>query len=372
MFRSFSGVKEEEIERYLLYLKKEIDLVCNLLKDAKKEIDFMYWGGGSPTYLNSRQISDIYKYITNKFKFSEHTEISVEIDCRTIDEEKLRTLKQLGVNRLSFGIQTFDENILKIVNRYEETKRRIDLIEYAKKIGFSNFNIDIIYGLPLQTLEILDHTLDKVLDLETPHLTYYSAVIVPILFPNQEVIKDLEYPDEGMKVQMAELIQERCKHAGYSPIAHEYFVKDESYRSWFYTSMSRTERWLLGLGVIAGGTINNIIYGNVKTLEDYYQHIDAGNLPYRFTYKSSSDDLIRNYVINSIYVNGKIEKSEINKKFCINFDKYFAEERSELDSLEENGLITQNKDSICLTKKGRIFTSAFCDVFGLFSLFFSK
>lgn len=364
MYTSFPGATQEEVEKYLRYLKREIDLVCSLFNCREKEVVSLYWGGGSPTYLNNRQIRDTYEYIANRFNFSEDIEISIEIDCRTVDEEKMRVLKQCGANRLSFGIQTFDENILRIVNRYEETKRRISLIEYAKKIGFSNINIDILYGLPLQTLDILNHTLDIVIDLETPHLTYYSAFILSEVFPNQSTIKDLEYPDDDMKVRMVELIREKLSHKGYFPIAYEYFTKDEAYRVRF-ASMSRFERWLLGLGVAARGTINNISYGNVNKLDYYYQQIDSGNLPYRYTHRNNSDDLIRNYVINCFYLNYKISKSEVNEKFNIDFDGYFEKEKNKLDELEDDGLITQTSDSICLTEGGRLFTVSACDIFSI-------
>ncbi|UCH85902.1 MAG: oxygen-independent coproporphyrinogen III oxidase, partial [Candidatus Latescibacterota bacterium] len=214
------------IEEYVGHLKSEIDLIAGLVNPNRTVVQ-IHWGGGTPTYLTPSQISELCAYISDKFSIADDAEIAMEIDPRGLTTEHLPVLRKAGFNRVSFGVQDFDPRVQEAVNRVQPEQMSRDVVTRSRELGFESVNVDLVYGLPHQTLESYSDTLDKIIDISPDRLAVFNWAYVPWLKKHQRVIKQETVPEASVRLQLLKLIIEKLTGAGYVYIGMDHFAKPE-------------------------------------------------------------------------------------------------------------------------------------------------
>jgi oxygen-independent coproporphyrinogen-3 oxidase len=355
---------------YLEHLIAEMDLA-----DVAhgRVVTQMHWGGGTPTYLDPSQIADLYHAIGERFSLAPDIECSIEIDPRVTTFEHLRTLRQLGFNRVSMGIQDFDWNVQLTIRRIQPFEHTQALFEQARALGFESINADLIYGLPRQTRPSFQRTLDLILDLNPDRLAVFSYAHVPSIKKQQKSFEKF-LPSESDKLQFFVDAIERLTAAGYEHIGMDHFARpadplvtareNGSLHRNFQGYTTHAETDLLGFGVSAISHIGHTFTQNHRELTAWEDEIDAGRTPVFRGYTQTRDDLIRGAVIEECLCNGRIWKDGIERRFNIDFDAFFRPELRRLHELELDGLIEDRTSRIMrVTPAGRIFVRTIANVF---------
>jgi len=358
--------------KYINYLEKELALLEPLLGDSRA-ISELHWGGGTPTFLSHDEMGRLAAALDARFKRTAKTECSLEVDPRKVAPGTMKFLAGLGFNRVSIGVQDFDPAVQKAVNRIqgEDTTRRVT--EEARENGFRSVNFDLIYGLPKQTLDSFNRTLDRVLELGPDRVALYSYAHLPKLFMPQRRIAEADLPTPEAKLQIMTLAIGRLTRAGYLYIGMDHFAKldDELavaqaqgrlHRN-FQGYSTYADSDLLGFGVSAIGRVGPTYYQNAKRLDDYYATLDEGRLPVWRGIELTSDDLVRRAVIQALACQFRVSIESIELAHLIDFRAYFAEELAALRVLEEDGLVELQPDWIVVTPKGRLLVRSVCMVF---------
>ena len=336
----------------------------------------MHWGGGTPTYFSPRQITNLFNAIAERFSLAGSGEYSVEIDPRVTTAEHLRTLRALGFNRLSIGIQDFDWEVQLAVRRIQSYGVTSSLFEEARTLGFESINVDLIYGLPKQTRASFDRTLDLVCELNPDRIAVFSYAHVPALKRQQRSFEKY-LPPEGEKLRLFVDAVQKLTRAGYEHIGMDHFAMPSDplvaardngslHRNFQgYTTHGETD--LIGFGVSAISHVGNTFTQNCRELRAWEDEIDAGRIPVFRGYVQSNDDAIRAAVIEDCLCHGQISKDRIEKRFTMDFDDYFRPELMRLNELERDGLIEDRTSRfIRVTPAGRIFVRAVARVFDAF------
>ena len=353
----------QRIDRYLRYLKKEIQLIASLIRPGRKVVQ-LHWGGGTPTYLTPEQIRDIFRFIREHFQFSTDAEISIEIDPRTITPEHLPTLREIGFNRVSFGVQDFHLKVQQAINRIQTDEHNSFVIHESRRLGFDSINIDLIYGLPYQTVESYRETLDKVIELSPDRLAVFNYAHVPWLKKHQRLLPEGAMPSATERLAILKLVIERLTEAGYVYIGMDHFAKPEDelaraleektlYRNFQgYSTRAGTEVYALGVTSIS--QLNNVYAQNVKHTREYEALLDEGRLPTMVGYRLTEDDHIRRYVITEIMCNSHILKKDVQQRFGVDFDSYFPDVYEKLEPFVADGLVDFHPDRIEVHEPGRL------------------
>jgi oxygen-independent coproporphyrinogen-3 oxidase len=341
-----------------------------------RRVTQMHWGGGTPTYFDTTQITNLFNAIARRFSLSSGGEYSIEIDPRVTTFDHLRTLRQLGFNRVSMGIQDFDWNVQLAVRRIQPYEHTRDLFEQARTLGFESINADLIYGLPKQTRASFQKTLDLVLELNPDRLAVFSYAHVPSIKRQQKSFEKY-LPAESEKLQLFLDAIGRLTSAGYEHIGMDHFARPGDplvtardsgtlHRNFQgYTTHAETD--LLGFGVSAISHVGRTFAQNQRELAAWKDDIDAGRIPVFRGYVQTTDDVIRGAVIEECLCNGRVSKDEIEKRFAIRFDDYFRPEEERLDELERDGLIEGGTSrTIRVTPTGRIFVRTIAQTFDAF------
>lgn len=353
--------KREHIAEYNRYLKKEIERIAPLISPNRK-VEQMHWGGGTPTYLLPEEIRDIGGFIKERFDFAGDIEASVEIDPRGLTREHMEALREVGFNRTSFGVQDFNLQVQEAVNRVQSEEITRQTVAWARELGFQSINLDLIYGLPHQTLETFAETVEKIIDIAPNRIAVFNYAHVPWLKKHQVMInaEDLPAPDE--RLQILKMTIEKLGSAGYEYIGMDHFAlpSDELaiaqkngtlYRNFQgYSTKAGCDVYAFGLSAIS--QFQNIYAQNLKNLRDYYKRVDeqlpATNVGYRMT----EDDHIRKETINQLMCNLEIDKRGIERKFDIDFEAYFAADIPKLDVFLREGLLENDADKIKVRGSG--------------------
>jgi oxygen-independent coproporphyrinogen-3 oxidase len=361
--------------RYLDYLDREIDLLAAHLP-ARRNLSQLHWGGGTPTYYTSDQLERVCSRLTRHFTFTADAEIGVEIDPRVTSAEQLEVMRRLGFNRLSMGVQDFAPEVQEAVNRvqsYDETRA---LVERARALGYRSINIDLIYGLPYQTVEGFGRTLQQVLTLRPERVAVYSFAFVPWMKAHMKHLPESSLPGRDLKVALLGLARSAFGNAGYSQIGIDHFAVPEDelaqaldrrvlHRNFMgYTVQSARD--MVALGVSAIGDVQGAFVQNTKKLNEYYDALDAGRFPIERGYALDRDDEIRRHVITTLMCNAHLDIRETERRLDIDFAGYFATELSELtgpESAQADGLVRVSRDAIAVTPLGRLFVRNICMVF---------
>jgi len=357
--------------KYISYLEKELALVEPLL-GADRRIAELHWGGGTPTFLSHDEMSRLMAALDQRFSRSATTECSIEVDPRRVGPGSMKFLAGLGFNRVSIGVQDFDPAVQKAVSRIqtEELTRRV--MEEARENGFRSVNLDLIYGLPKQTLDSFNRTLDKVLLLDPDRVALYSYAHLPTLFKPQRRIAEADLPSAESKLQIMTLAIGRLTRAGYLYIGMDHFARptDDLAQAQALGRLKRSFQGysthpgdLLGFGVSAIGQIGPTYYQNLKDLDGYYGALDAGRLPVMRGIELTSDDLVRRAVIQALTCHFRLSIESIELSYLIDFRRYFAGELAILRKPAQDGLIELEPEWIVVTPKGRLLVRALCMVF---------
>jgi len=352
------------LDEYVPRLKAEIDLLSSRITPGRQVVQ-MHWGGGTPTYLEPEQIRDLTEYIGRRFTFGDVPEVSVEIDPRGLTFEHLQALRQGGFNRISLGVQDFNQEVQQAINRNQSEELTLRAIENSRKLGFSSINFDLIYGLPHQTVETFDKTLEKVIGLGPNRIAAYNFAYVPWIKPHQKLIRSEDLPSPDMKLRILTRIIERLTSAGYVYIGMDHFAKADDeltiaqrqktlYRN-FQGYSTNAGCDLFGLGMSAISHVGKVYAQNSKHLDEYYAAIDKGLIPTSSGYRMTPDDEVRKDVIMRLMCDLVLDVRDVEERFRINFDEYFKSSVDQLRPLFDDGLLTQEGRTIRVTMQGRLF-----------------
>ena len=362
--------------KYIKYLGKELELVGAHMAaqpEAGREICQLHWGGGTPTFLSRDEMAELMQMLRERFELAPDAEVSIEVDPRSTEPGRMAFLAELGFNRVSIGVQDFDPAVQAAVHRIqgEDLTRRV--VEESREAGFRSVNLDLIYGLPKQTLDSFNATLDRVLDIAPDRIALYSYAHLPALFKPQRRIHEAELPPAEAKLEIMSLAIGRLTRAGYTFIGMDHFARPDDelavaqrqgrlQRNFMgYSTQAGAD--MLGFGVSAIGSIGPNYYQNEKTLEDYYERLDAGRLPVMRGLELTPDDLVRRAVIQSLICNFRVSIEAIELAWLVDFRRAFAAELQELGRLEQDGLVDIQPEWIVVTPRGRLLVRAVCAVF---------
>ena len=356
-------------EVYLQHLDKEIELQGRLF-DRDRQVIQLHFGGGTPTYYDDIQLRHIVEQLSANFLLSRSAsrEFSIEIDPRTVDEERIALLADIGFNRVSMGIQDFDPAVQKAVNRIQDEDKTLKLIDAARKSGFNSVSVDLIYGLPLQTAESFERTIDSVLTSRPDRLSVYNYAHLPHLFRAQRMINSEQVPAPEVRLQLMASTIKKLVEAGYVYIGMDHFALPDDelsiamengtlYRNFQGYSTCR-ETDLVGMGVSAIGKVGNCFVQNLKDIRDWQAALDDGNLPVWRGLSLSAEDRLRREVISAIMCQGFVQFTDFEQKFGIDFNEHFALELQSLKPLETDGLIELSEGTIEVTPTGLLLLRA--------------
>lgn len=358
-------------EEYLQVLAREIAQRAPLF--AGRQVVQMHWGGGTPTYLTQVQISQLVALLRQHYDFLPDAEMSIKIDPREIELDMLDHLRSEGFNRLSMGVQDFNKQVQQRINREQDEEFIFALIARAKALGFHSTNIDLIYGLPKQTLESFAFTLQQVVVLNPDRLSVFNYAHLPNLFAAQRKIKDADLPSALQKLDILQQSIEALIQAGYQFIGMDHFARPDDelaiaqrqgrlHRNFQgYTTQGDSD--LLGLGVSAISMLGDSYAQNQKALKSYYSSIEAqGNALWRGL-TMTEDDCLRHEVIKMLICNFQLEYQPIERQYDIDFSAYFAEDLQLLAPFEHDGLVERDQQGICVTPRGRLLIRNICMCF---------
>ena len=359
------------VSPYIKHIKKEIQLVNNLM-DKTRVVQQIHLGGGTPTYFSQDEIKDFFSCVRDNFNISKDCEISAEVDPRVTTLDHLKTLSELGFNRLSMGIQDFSLEVQEAVNRIQPFEITDSLIKNARELGFKSINVDLIYGLPYQTKERFSKTIDLILQLNPDRIALFHYAHLPELIPHQKkYIESKALPSSDVKIEIFQEAVNKLTTNGYIFIGLDHFVKpgDEMAHAKKNKTLHRNFQGyttkagcdLYGFGITAISNIQDTYCQNIKKLSPYYDAIDLDKLPLSRGCILNNDDKIRKDVIMKILCDGEVIKSEIEEKYNINFDQYFSHALENLKELENDGLVEGSK--IKVTPIGQFFLRNIASVF---------
>ena len=348
---------------YLQVLKKEIDHVARFVSRARPVIQF-HWGGGTPTYLTPEQMEDLFAYTRERFTFAPDAEIGVEVDPRVTSNGHLQTMRKLGFNRLSMGVQDFNLDVQKAIHRIQGYELTRDLIVAARAMGFESVNVDLIYGLPLQTAASFAETVDRVLELAPDRVAMFSYAHVPWLHKQQGAFAT-RLPEGMEKFRIFRTGLEKFIGAGYEYIGLDHFARptdelavaqrERSLHRNFQGYTTKSGADLYGMGVSAISGIGEAYAQNYRELDRYQAAVAGRGLATMRGYRLTRDDRIRRSVINRLLCHTVIPKAEVEREHALRFDDYFAPELERLQEVRGDGLVRLDGGEIRVTGLGRVF-----------------
>jgi oxygen-independent coproporphyrinogen III oxidase len=355
---------KDRAEIYLRYLTREVELHAAHLGTGQS-VSQLHLGGGTPTFLSDDELRELMHMLRRHFEFVPGGEYSVEVDPRTVDEKRLAVLAELGFNRLSFGVQDFDPAVQKAVHRVQPAQQVFDLVAAARRLGFESVNVDLIYGLPLQTPESFERTLAQVNELRPDRIALYAYAHLPERFKPQRRIHAAELPSGGAKVAMLSRSLDAFTDAGYVYIGMDHFALPDDalavakrqgrlHRN-FQGYSTQADCDLIALGVSSIGRVGATYSQNAKTMEEYCDLLDQGHLPVVRGLALTRDDLIRRAVIMALMCQGQLQFESINLAWLVDFKKYFAAELTQLEDMQAQGLVQLSDTGIQVTGMGWFF-----------------
>ena len=355
------------VAEYLTYLDKEMALVAESIGEDRRTVQ-LHLGGGTPTFFSGDELRALMATIRKYFVFTDDAELGVEIDPRTVRDDTLALLAELGFNRNSFGVQDFDPAVQQAVNRIQPLAMVEEAVRASRTNGFESINADLIYGLPKQTLESFGRTLDHLIAVSPDRIALYNYAHLPARFKAQRLINESDLPSAELRLQIFLMSMRRLLDAGYVYIGLDHFSKpdDELNRARLNGSLhrnfqgytTRAECDLIGFGVSAISKVGRSYAQAVRTVSSYYQHLDAGQLPIDKGFALTQDDVLRRDVIMTLMCSATVDFAAVSKRYGIDFRSYFAPELERLQPYAEAGLITLDADAIRITPKGRMFVRA--------------
>ncbi len=362
----------ERAAEYLDALEHEAALVFGLVGPGQR-VSQLHFGGGSPTFLADAELARVMTLLRSHLRFDEHTEISIEIDPRTVDAARLAFCRGLGFNRISFGVQDFDPRVQHAVHRVQPFDGVRTLMLAARDLGFRSINADLIYGLPRQTAASFERTVAQIGDLRPDRIALYAYAHLPQRFKPQRRILADDLPSAAQRVSMLGGAIAGFLSHGYSYIGMDHFaLPDDSlavarslgrlHRD-FQGYSTQPDNDLIGLGVSAIGKVGAAYYQNAKTLPEYHDALRQGQLPVQRGIALNRDDVLRRAVIMALMCQGRVEFASIELAHLIDMREYFAAELAQLRPMAEAGLVEIEADAIQVTATGWYLVRAVAMVF---------
>lgn len=357
----------EVAQPYLEHLLKELDLLAAALP-RRRRLSQLQWGGGTPTYYATSDLERLFGAIHDRFEFTPDAEIGIEVDPRVTSFEQIDALAALGFNRISAGVQDFDPAVQAAIGRIQSFEETRALVERARGAGFRSVNLDLIYGLPLQSVEGFARTLELMLEIRPERVAVYSFAYVPWLKGHMRRIDAATLPDAGLKLELLAAAYDAFTGAGYRAIGMDHFAlpDDDMARAAEAGTLSRnfmgytvqSARDLVGLGISAIGDVQDAFVQNLKKLPAYYAAIDEGRLPIERGYALDDDDRVRRFIIAELMCNARLDFAAVERRFGGTFESDFA---AELGTLArpggplDDGLLERVPGGLVLTGRGRPF-----------------
>jgi len=353
----------DRIKTYVDYLKKEIDLLKSYVGNDRK-VAQLHWGGGTPTHLLPDEIKELVSYINSKFDFVDKPENGCEIDPRELTFEHLAALSEGGFNRISMGVQDFNEKVQIAVNRIQPEDLTRKVVDWVRELKFESINLDLMYGLPFQTVEEFEKSVDALIDISPDRIALFNYAHVPWMKKHMELIKEEDLPTPEVKLEILKMSVEKLTYAGYEFIGMDHFAKPDDdlskafhekrlYRNFQgYSTNAGTDLYALGITSIS--QFGNVYAQNLKVEKEYFDALDKGIIPVMKGYSMNQDDLIRKEVIMKIMCDFELDFSTIEKKFNINFEEYFSYGLNNFDELISDGLVEIKDRKITVAEMGRL------------------
>jgi oxygen-independent coproporphyrinogen III oxidase len=362
------------VQTYMRSLYQEINMQAALF-DRSRTVRQLHFGGGTPTYLSDTQLGTLMDSLHHAFSLEsgDAREFSIEVDPRSVDRESISLLAHLGFNRLSLGVQDFDTSVQKAINRIQTEKDVEILVDRARSTGFRSVSFDLIYGLPLQTVQSFDETLSSVIDLRPDRLAIYNYAHLPQRFKGQRMIKDAHIPEPQVKLEILHRTIDRLNAEGYEYIGMDHFALPDddlvvargngTLQRNFQGYSTHGDCDLIGLGVSAIGSIGTAYSQNSPSTIEYEAMLGAGQLPVKRGIQVDDDDRLRARVIQMLMCYDELDFATFSMRNDVDFESYFATELERLADLMNDGLIELHESKMRITSRGRLLLRSIAMVF---------
>ena len=359
---------------YLEHLHREIAMQGELF-DKERKVEQLHWGGGTPTFINHDQMRELMRVTGEHFNLrdDDQGEYSIEVDPREADVDTIRLLREIGFNRLSMGVQDFDPAVQQAVNRNQSEEETVVVLEAARQQGFKSVSMDLIYGLPHQSVESFARTLDKVIAAAPDRLSVFNYAHLPALFKTQRQMNEADMPVPAVKLEILQHTIEQLGDAGYVYIGMDHFARPDDelalaqqsrtlYRN-FQGYSTHADCDLVAMGSTSISKVGQSYSQNVKDLEGYYSRIDNAELPVFRGIELDADDILRREVITQLMCHFTLDIPALETEHGLRFSQYFAVERGELQKMQDDGLLLQDDSRITILPAGRLLVRNICMVF---------
>lgn len=357
---------------YLIALEREMALHAAEF-GCLQSVSQVHLGGGTPTFLNDEELAGLMRALRLHFRIGEHAEVSIEVDPRTATPARLKVLAELGFNRISFGVQDFNEAVQRAIHREQPFEQVRMLLEAARELGFASINTDLIYGLPMQTPQSFAQTVGQVSALRPDRIALYAYAHLPARFKPQRRIPRQTLPEPAQRLEMLSLAISSFLSHGYSYIGMDHFALQSDplsvakrlgrlHRN-FQGYTTQPDGDLIALGVSAIGRVGATYAQNVKTVEAYESALAKGEWPIARGLRAGFDDLVRQSVIMALMCQGRVDFDSIESAFLVDMRAYFQSELARLQRFEQRGLLVVDEASIQVTAQGWYFVRAIAMTF---------
>lgn len=359
---------------YLDRVYRELELQAKLF-DRDRIVEQLHWGGGTPTFISRDQMAELMDVTRRHFNLADDTvgEFSIEIDPREADADSVALLRRLGFNRMSLGVQDFEPSVQQAVNRIQSEAQTLAVLEAARAQGFRSVSVDLMYGLPRQTVASFGRTLDRIVEFAPERLSVFNYAHLPERFKPQRRIDEAELPRPDVKLQILQETIDRLTQAGYVYIGMDHFARPDDelalaqrnrtlYRN-FQGYSTHADCDLIGIGMTSIGKVGNAYAQNERGIDDYYARIDAGHLAVFRGIALSRDDEIRRDVITRLICHFELSFAEVEQVWGIAFRDYFAADLHKLNAMAADGLLEVDAEAIRVLPRGRLLIRNICMVF---------
>lgn len=356
---------------YIKLLKQEIKLQGALFAKDRK-VTQIHWGGGTPTFLSDEEIKEIIDCIRENFNVVDDSEVEfgIEVDPRTVDQQRLKSLSEMGFNRISFGVQDFDPAVQEAVNRVQSTDEIKQHIDDARNFGFKSINIDLMYGLPKQTVQSFTETLDTTIKLNPDRLAVYNYAHLPEMFKPQRRINEDELPSAEEKLNILQLCIDKLQDAGYVYIGMDHFAKktddlvtaqrERSLQRNFQGYSTHADCDMIAMGITAISQVGDNYGQNVRTIEEYESYLKQNRIPVFRGIELEADDVLRREVINQLMCNNSLDIEQLERRWRIDFKSYFKSSLEGLQQMADDGLLKISNTKLTITATGRLLARSIC------------
>ncbi len=357
--------------QYLQRVYQELALQGSLF-DRSRKVEQLHWGGGTPTFISHAEMRELVNQTRKNFTLldDDSGEYSIEIDPREAQGDTIKLLRELGFNRMSLGVQDFEENVQKAVNRIQTKEVTLSVLQAARDEGFRSISLDLIYGLPLQSLSSFERTLDQVLEVDPDRLSVFNYAHLPQRFKPQRRINEVDLPLPQEKLDILQMTIDKLSAAGYVYVGMDHFAKPDDelviaqqegtlYRN-FQGYSTHADCDLVGLGSTSIGMVGPSYAQNMRTLDEYYARIDNHQLAVFRGVELSHDDQIRRDVITRLICHFNLRFADIEQRWEIEFKEYFSKELKNLQSMASDDLLTMDGEVIRVEPKGRLLIRNIC------------